>query len=235
MLYFFGDSWSAEVGELESWYQKNNIIPSEPLASYPAMVSKLLNVPYKNFSIPGSSQPSMIPLLTESGAGAGDHAIFSLTSSARRFYYDDNNKMIHLSSDVNKKSINEYQDSWISASTCFTLYSYCIQHKIQPWFISTFETSCSDRIDKQYSLWNSIPDHVWILPKETCVVQTEFDPEWYAPESKNLVANLYNWLNSGRPAVEKYIRPCSDHPNLQGRKKIAQRIISVLKDKIKEV
>lgn len=235
MLYFFGDSWSAETGELEAWHVKNNIAPGEPLLSYPAMISKFLNIPYRNFSVPGSSQQSMIPQLINSDAKSGDHAIFSLTSPSRRFYYNNDNTMINLSIDGIKESISVYQDSWLSALTCFTLYNYCMQKEIQPWFVSTFDVSYHDRIEKHHALWKHVPDSVWILPKETCLVQTEFDPEWYNKESKNLTANLYNWLNSGRPAVNKYIRPCVDHPNLAGRKKIAKKITSVLKNKIKEV
>jgi hypothetical protein len=67
------------------------------------------------------------------------------------------------------------------------------------------------------------------------LVHTEFDPEYYAPDSKNLVANLYNWLNTNNENVYRYIRPCQDHPNLNGRKKIAQRITLELKKKMKEL
>jgi hypothetical protein len=235
MLYFFGDSWSAEAGELESWHLRNNIVPSEPLASYPAMISKLLNIPYKNFSIPGSSQMSIISCLVASGATQGDHAVFSLTSPSRRFYYNDKADMVHLSIDSTKDATSVHQDSWLSALACFTIYSYCIQNKIQPWFVNTFDVSYHDRIDNHHLLWTSIPDSVWILPKDTSLVEQEFDPEWYSNGSANKSANLYNWLNSGRSTIEEYIRPCSDHPNINGRKKIAQKIVSVIKDKIKEL
>jgi len=233
-LYFFGDSWSSEKGELESWHLKNGVTPDEPLRSYPAMVSETLEIPYKNFSIPGSSNLNMIDQLVNSGATKGDHAVFSLTAGSRRFYYDDHGTVVHLGIDQTKGAVSVYQDSWLSALSCFTLYSYCVKKEIQPWFISTFDILYHNRIADHHPLWNSIPDSVWIISKDSCSVQKDFDPDWYNVANKNLTADFYNWINSDRESVKKYIRPCNDHPNLEGRKKIAQTITLKLKNKIKE-
>ena len=235
MLYFFGDSWTAEVGELETWHRLNRIAPVEPLSSFPNMVSDSLNIPYKNFARPGSSQMSMIPCLINSGVANGDHAIFCLTTNARRFFYKDFDSIVDLRMEENKEALNEYQDSWMTALTCFTLYNYCQNKGINSWFVNVFEVSYHNRVSQHHPLWKEIPDSVWLLPKNTCLVHTEFDAEYYTLGNTNLSANLYDWLNTNNANVQEYIRPCGDHPNLAGRKKIAQRIVSELQNKIKEL
>ncbi len=235
MLYFFGDSWSSEIGELETWHRVNQVAPNEPLKSFPYMISADTGIPYKNFSVPGSSQQSMIHQLINSEISTGDTAIFCFTASSRRCFYNGSGDLVNLDVDKHKEALNEYQDSWLSALTCFTLYNFCVNKKIDPWFVNVFEVCYHNRIDKHHALWKEIPDSVWLLPKDTCLVHTEFDPEYYAPDSKNLVANLYNWLNTNNENVYRYIRPCQDHPNLNGRKKIAQRITLELKKKMKEL
>jgi len=219
MLYFFGDSWPAEGGELEA-------ILHSKVKSYPAMVGDMLSMPYENHGLSGSSQLDMVSKLIASNATAGDHAIFSLTSPARRFYYNNQGIEKNTAVDTNREQLNDYQDSWLSALSCYTIYNYCSNHKITPWFINTFNIS----FKKQWShpLWKFVPDHVWILPKDTCIVQMLFDPERFAAKYDD--SDFDDWLQSDNQQVQQYIQPCRDHPNLKGREKIA----SVIAEKIKK-
>ena len=218
MLYFFGDSWPAEGGELETMYGKK-------FKSYPAMISDLLDIPYVNHAQWGTSQPDMISKLILSNASTGDHAIFSMTAPSRRFYFDDNGTAENISVDKSAEQVNDYQDSWLSALTCYTILNYCITKQIRAWFINTFNVSYKPT--RAHPLWNMIPDDVWVLPKNTCAVQMLFDPEQFADKYDD--SDFYNWLQSNNAQVKKYIRPCQDHPNLTGRERIAQTIAEKIK------
>jgi lysophospholipase L1-like esterase len=57
-----------------------------------------------------------------------------------------------------------------------------------------------------------------------------FDPEQFAEQYND--SDFYDWLQSNNAQVEKYIRPCQDHPNLAGREQIAQAIAKTIKKEI---
>jgi hypothetical protein len=224
-LYFFGDSWSTETGEPEKLAKAGKYIVDAPIKCYPAIVSDLLNIPYKNYSKSGSSQPHLIQQLLDSDISAGDHAIFSLTAPSRRFYYNDEGVEINTFADDNIAAVSDYQDSWQSAWVCYTLYQYCQQHSITCWFISTFNVSWSKQT--HHLLWNQIPDTCWILPKTQCVLEF-FDPEYFSKFEEYINIDFHDWLNTNNPQVNQFIRPCHDHPNLLGR----QRIAEIVADKL---
>jgi hypothetical protein len=221
MLYFFGDSWPAEGGELERIYEKK-------FKSYPAMISDILDIPYINHAQSGTSQMDMILKLISSKASTGDHAIFSMTASSRRFYFDDNGTTKNTSVDQSPEQVNDYQDSWLSALSCYTILNYCAAKQIHAWFINTFNVSYKSKW--AHPLWNMIPDNPWILPKDTCVVQMLFDPKQFSHGYDD--SDFYDWLQSNNAQVQQYIRPCLDHPNLTGRQRIAQVIAEKIKKEL---
>lgn len=220
-LYFFGDSWSTEIGEYEE------ITKSIDTFGYPKMVADSLNLNYKNFSVNGASQPDMLHHLVTSDIKKGDDAIFSLTAPSRRFYYDTKGvqQNLHGWEVLHQESINDYNDVFLSAVNCYTLYHWCHDRGINPWFLSTFNISY--HVDYHHNLWDSIPDSVWILPRTTCVV-TQFDVEWFSKYSDYRNSDWYEWLKTNNHAVKKYIQPCEHHPNITGREFIANLIIKKL-------
>jgi hypothetical protein len=227
-LYFFGDSWSTETGEPDKLFKAGKYDIDVPTKCYPALVSELLNVPYKNYSLNGSSQPHLIQQLIGSDISAGDHAIFSLTAPSRRFYYDDQNIGVNTIVDANIAAINDYQDSWQSAWVCYTLYQYCQQHSITCWFISTFNVSWAEHT--HHPLWDLVPDKCWILPKTHCVLES-FDPEYFSKFEKYINIDFQDWMDTNNPQVNQFIRPCKNHPNQAGRQKIAD----VVADKLNQI
>ena len=226
-LYFFGDSWSSEACEVEGLAKRSNHFKNEIIQSYPAMVSDLLNMPYKNYSKPGSSQPHMIHQLLTSDIGPGDHAIFSLTAGSRRLYFDEQGVDVNIPVDKNVDAINEYQDCWQAAWVCYTLYQYCQQHSISCWFMSTFNVSWSKQTHQP--LWNLVHDHCWILPKNHCVLEL-FDPEHFGQFEEFVNSDFYDWLKLDNQQVNHFIRPCQHHPNLNGRRKIAEIVAAKLSE-----
>jgi len=224
-LYFFGDSWSSEKCEVERLFSAGQYMTNESIKSYPAMVSDRLNLPYKNFSKSGSSQPHLIQQLLESDIKPGDHAVFSLTAGSRRFYYDDDGKPHNIFVDKNIEAINDYQDCWQSGWVCYTLYQYCQQNSIYCWFLNMFNVSWSEQV--HHPLWNLIPDQNWILPKTQCVLQV-FDPDHFAKFQEYKNSDFYDWLHTNNTQVKQFIRPCNEHPNLLGRRKITEIVSNKL-------
>jgi hypothetical protein len=229
-LYFFGDSWSAEYSELERLVDSKQLILNKPLESYPTMVGRMLGLPIKNLSKPGSSQASLIHQLLKSDISAGDHAIFSLTAPSRRMYFNDQGQPIDVFAADFKEALNDYDDSWHAALACYTLYKLCQEKLINCYFLSTFNVSYSP--DTCHPFWKHIPDSLWLIPKEKCAAQTEFDPEYFNQYKFYKNSDFYDWLSTNNNQVNQCIRPCNEHPNLRGRELIAIKIAQELKNRI---
>ena len=228
ILHFFGDSWSAEPGEYES-IASRTLTPEEfaKVESYPKMVSKFLNIPYKNHSVQGSSIAHMIPQLLNSGITSGDCAIFSLTAPSRSFYYNSSGTAIHQRAyeQLNQKTVNHFNVGWMSAWSCYTLYKLCQDQNINGWFMPLFDVPY--QADYHHELWDRIPEDCWIIPKTSCVTKL-FDPEYFSQWETYRNSNFHEWLATNNAQVKTYIRPCQDHPNILGRRLIADTIISKL-------
>ena len=95
-LRFFGDSWPAEGGEI-------NTITNSDVESFPTLVGQALGLETINFGVSGSSQPFMLHQLINSPIKSGDYAVFCLTSPSRKFYYNDQGNPTN-------KSSYEYQE-----------------------------------------------------------------------------------------------------------------------------
>lgn len=219
MMYFFGDSWTAEHGEY-------NIIMNQYFDSYPTIVGKLLEQPICNCALPGSSQEHMIIQFLSSDIKDGDHAVFSLTAPSRRMYYDDKQEIHHPFIDINKSGINDYNDQWRSSIALTLLYHLCMSKNIKPWFICMFNVTCVDDYGNQ--LWATIPDDCWLLPKNQCAVEKIFDPGYFSKYNSFRNSDFQDWLDTENSQVQRYIRPCFNHPNLEGRKIIAQTVADII-------
>lgn len=219
MIHFFGDSWPAENGEY-------NDIMMKKFDSYPVMVGKLTNCDVKNHALSGSSQEHMILQFLKSDICPGDTAVFSLTAPSRRFLLDDQNNEKHLSVDGNKEGVNDYNDHWISFRTILLLYQMCQSQNITPWFINTFNVCYVEAYDNGF--WSMIPEECWILPKDKCIINMLFDQNFFQRYNEYRNSDFYEWLSTDNEQVKKFIRPCQDHPNLEGRKIIAEKIAAVI-------
>ena len=218
-LYFFGDSWPAE-GPMPG--------VKEELVSYPSLVGQELNLPVSNHSVLGTSQSDMIQQLLNSGIQANDVAVFSVTAYSRQFYYDENGNKINVSKPEDMamlKTVNDYNGVWQSAQNCYLLYSICRQWNITPCFLNTFNNCYLKHY--HHKLWDLIPDDVWILPKDKCVVQ-EFDPVYFGQYDEYRNSDYRDWLKTNNAQVQYYIRPHEAHPHVNGRKKIAEIISKFL-------
>lgn len=230
-LYFFGDSWSAEHCEIERLVNSKQLVLDQTPQSYPVMVGKIIGLPVKNLSKSGSSQASLIDQLLKSDIAAGDHAVFSLTAPSRRMYFDGHGQPIDIFATDFKEALNDYDDSWQSALTCYTLYKLCQEKSIGCWFLSTFNISYNP--DACHCFWDYIPDSVWLIPKEKCAVQTELDPEYFSQYQFYKNSDFFTWLETNNDRVHQCIRPCEQHPNLYGRELIATKVANELKKRIK--
>jgi len=216
-LHFFGDSWT-----IEDDFEK---LIENPIG-YPSMVGKLLNRPVINHAISGSSQLKMVDIAIKSNLGQEDHAVFSMSAPSRRFYFDYKGHIVDCPVDENKGAVNDYQDSWLSAITCFMLIKICEERKCTPWFVNIFNVSYQS--EWLHPLWHAIPPNVWLLPPDRCMVQDVLDAEWFSQFSIFRNSDFNDWLSTNNEQVIKYIRPCYNHPNLLGRKKIAEFIADKL-------
>jgi hypothetical protein len=55
-----------------------------------------------------------------------------------------------------------------------------------------------------------------------------FDPEYFFQFEECKNSDFYDWLNSGNAQVKQFIKPCNEHPNLSGRRKIAEIVSNKL-------
>lgn len=230
MLHFFGDSWPAAGGEIYNYLLKTQGIKTD---SYPTMVGKILDMPVKNYAVSGSSQQHMIIQILSSNLLPGDHAIFSMTCPAREMYYNDQNQLVRTMISPNKDGINDYQDSWRSANVCFMLYHYCKSRQVHPWFINMFTVSSYEKT--KHPLWDEIPEFNWLIPKHECIVQTDFDPAFFNRHADHRNSDYWDWLNDNNAQVQKYIRPCESHPNLEGKELIAKKIAKEIKKRMETI
>jgi hypothetical protein len=222
-LYFFGDSWSAEGGEY------NDLIRIKH-DSYPTMIGKMLGVESKNYSQSGTSIEHTLIQMLKSDIKAGDHAVFSLTAPARRMYYLNERYIKHTAVDPNREAMNDTNDQWQAVTSLLLIYLICQQRNIQPWFINTFNISCYNT--QHDHLWDMIPRDCWILGRTTCIVRELFDPVFHSRYELYKNSNFDEWLSHNNQQVQQYIRPCENHPNLQGRILIAEFIGNFLADKL---
>ena len=217
-IYFFGDSWPVGC-ELELATQK----------PYPKLVGEMLTIPTVNCATGGSSQLEMLPKLLSSQIQPNDVAIFALTSPSRRFYYESNPTNCSdpiITWDFSLTTVNDFNDTWMAGLSVYALYSWCLQHQVTPYFFNLFTTSYNTEF--HHLIWEEIPEDVWMLPKDTCVARELYDPEWYKQWDTLRNGDFADWLVTNNTQVNKYIKPCINHPNQAGHLVIAEMIVDHL-------
>ena len=218
-IHFYGDSWTIEKDSEE-------LIKS--CVGYPSMVGEMLSTPIRNHAISGNSQLGMVDQFISSSISPGDHAVFSMSAPSRRFYLDEIGKRKNIPVDFNKESVNDYQDSWLSAITCAMLVDLGKKRDCRIWFVNLFNISYQE--EWAHPLWKDISDENWLLPPDRCLIQEVFDPTWFSQFEIFRNSDFFDWLDTNNEQVVKCIRPCYNHPNLEGRKRIAVFIKDKLKD-----
>ena len=223
-LYFFGDSWTEQNSELEILFPKENFL------SYPDMVGQLLNIRVKNLAEGGTSQMDMLDKLAKSDIQDGDHALFCLTAPSRRFYVDEHNCSQNSFCDHDKNKVNDFYDSFLSATVVLAIEQICNSKNITPWFMCAFDTSYNQQTAHQ--LWKFVDFGKWLISPATTIVRELFDPIWFKKYKVQKNTDFADWLNEDNQQVKKLIRPCQGHPNIEGRKLIAEFVYKKLKDKL---
>jgi hypothetical protein len=219
MLHVFGDSWAAEVNEPEFLYQsgKTNVKP-QTLAS---LIAQQCDLEYRCHAVNGSSQAGMFRQLEQSNISANDVGVFFLTSPSRRTYFTDQGESRTLPVDLQPQYVNDYH--------CFAMQEFCIKNHAHPLFVSTFNVNYVEL----NSLWNHVDRQYWMLPPDTCVVRELFDPIWFQQYDVYRNSDFFDWLKSDVDGVQKFIRPCQGHPNMQGRLAMATLAATFIKKIIK--
>jgi hypothetical protein len=219
-IYFYGDSWP-NGHELDY----TNLFPTLQ-HPYPVLVGEMLGVESVNCAVSGTTQLEMLPHMLESKIQPGDIAVFSLTSPSRRFFYephyDDPTKPL-IEWDFTLTTVNDFNDVWMAGLSVYVLYMWCKDHQVTPYFFNSFTTSYNTEF--HHNIWNEIPDDVWLLPKDTCVARELFDPAWYKQWDTLRNGDYADWLDTNNEQVQRYIRPCKDHPNPEGHRIIAEMIV----------
>jgi hypothetical protein len=222
VLHIFGDSWADENSELEELYSRGKI-DSLP-QSFARLTAELCGLQYRCHARGGASQADMFLQLQNSKIQSQDVAVFLLTSPSRRTYFDDQGKQFTMAVDLQKQYVNDHQDSWLAALHCFAMQQFCVANNVTPLFVSTFNVNYVELCP----LWEHIPKHNWILPPSTCMVRELFDLEWFGQYNTYHNNDFYDWLHSQSPGVQKYIRPCKDHPNMAAREVMASVVASAI-------
>ena len=57
-----------------------------------------------------------------------------------------------------------------------------------------------------------------------------FDPEHFGQFEEFVNSDFYDWLKLDNQQVNHFIRPCQHHPNLNGRRKIAEIVAAKLSE-----
>jgi hypothetical protein len=223
-IYLFGDSWAEEHGEYEQIYSFAGA--KEIPVSLSTLISQHCNLKCFCHAQGGASQFDILIQLLNSNIQANDVAIFVLTSPSRRTYFDDQGTTKTVMRDHSPEGISDYHDSWSSAVLCFSMYQYCVSQDIVPLFINTFNIQYNELCP----LWKCIPTQNWILPSDSCVVRELFDPDWFKQYEVYKNNDFSDWLASKSNNVDAYIRPCLWHPNITGRRAMADTIAMAVKN-----
>lgn len=219
-IWIYGDSWPAGC-ELDNDHGQDR-----PNLAFPAIVAKKLSCASINLARTGSSQSYMIEALLDSEIQSNDITIFCLTARTRRMYRDADGKIVEIQFNPNELYSNRYEDDRVCAQNCALLYFLTREKKATPYFLNLF-----DAVNHNDQMYNLIPDHHWLIPKNHSVLSWIFDPEFFKNHKNHHTGDFTEWLNRNEDPVKKYIRPCIAHPNITGHRAIADFIVDALINK----
>jgi hypothetical protein len=223
-IWFFGDSWPAGC-ELELFLDtKDTSITAVPELAFPAMVGKLLNKTVINMAKTGASQEFMIESVLQSNINPNDIIIFCCTAKTRRMYRRPNGTIWERQFNHDSDYVNPYEDERVS-SHCLSLLYYMSQaRKANTYFFNLFD--CVHYMDPMYQ---EIPENCWLIPIQESVLSYLYDSDFFHQWDHHHNGDFRQWLDTECLAVQKYIRPCQAHPNLDGHKLIAEYLVEQLR------
>ena len=219
-IWFFGDSWPAGV-ELDRIPKTTQ--HSHRDGAFPALVGERLQVDIVNKAIAGSSQESMLESLLDCNIKKDDIAIFCCTAKTRRLYRRDDGTTHGIQFQHDTTYVNPYEDERVSSHCCALLYYLCMSRGCTPYFFNLFD--CVRYVDRMYL---EIPESHWLIPKEESVLSWLFDPVYFHKYDHHHNGNFRAWLDTESELVQRYIRPCEGHPNLNGHNLIAEYLVEQL-------
>ena len=234
-FYWFGDSWvfGAELEKIlpdSSWKK----------SAFPQIVSDLYGAECVNLGVNGNGPDSLIWDFSKVANDIDpdrDRVFFFLSADNRTRMFDERGRLSwigfypgHIPADAHphwkqylKYFDNAHQRTYNYDRSVNLLYFWCKSLGIRCYLSNIFTTQPTPMMD------NTDPG-CWLLPRDQCIatailpcVDNSGDP------LVNDVPTLSNeqWKLQ-QPYVEKYIRPCFCHPNVEGHKKIAQTIIELI-------
>lgn len=238
-FYWFGASW-VFGDELHLF----DVSPeSKDSYTFAGLVSQHFEADCVNLSLRGSSinyMPMEFYKILNDINVAQDTMFFLLPSNHRTSLFDEQGDLKNILGETRYQAhnVHPYADKWYKffdnpAQRSYNfdcvlnlLYFWCQDLGVRCYFANV------DSIIKKSTI-DSTPASVWLLPKEQCLAQ--FILPIIDQEYDTIITDDNPRLTDAqwamqKTAVEKYIRPCWTHPNLEGHKKIAQTIIKILKN-----
>ena len=231
--YWFGDSWL--VGD----ELQNELLQSEiPLNIYAHLVSKEFNALDIVLGGRGESIDTVVYNflnVLEQINPDSDKVFFCLTSEIRKGLFDKKGNMknilpslypqahnLHPHTNLWYKYFdNEYQQKFDFKKSIYFLDLLCGANNIDRYFMNIFSVP---------KFHNELSKLNWLVPSNRSIA------DFLLPYTKNYepyMADNPNFTNKQwqeqKNNIEKYITPNYCHPNVSGHKKIAEELISILK------
>ena len=238
-FYWFGDSWVAG----DELYK---IVPSDIHQQYafPKLVSDHHGAECINLGKNGYS-PDILPYLFSDIVDQIDPVVdkifFFLSADSRTWMFNEQGKISWIGTNPGflPKNAHIYHNEWMKFfdnpqqriynydRAVNLLYFWCKNLGVDFYLSNIFTTA-------EQSIMDHTTDDAWLVPRDRCIAEcilTFFDKE-YGQVIVNDVPELLNeqWKIQ-KLQVEKYIKPCIQHPNIQGHRRIADYIIELLDEK----
>jgi hypothetical protein len=229
---WFGDSWpiGSELGAITDTFDKN-IFPNveigrdNPLKAFPHYISTYRNQSYINFSRGASSIDyalhQLIKFCTTAYSTSEQYTAFLCATAQNRGFGISSalSKDIHYGNNENKTQHDLFIYDSIISLNCF--YSVCTIHNITCYIIPIF---CDLILPP--NLQNLVLFKDSILTNSSLVEET-FNTK-FIEDSYTHIEDKYH--GSGICAQYDWIRPNLIHPNVQGHKKLAYKLIELLEN-----
>lgn len=233
--YWFGGSWV--YGD-----ELTVIAPGTSRADYafPYLVSRNFNADCINLAGRGDSIDctllnfyKIIPDLTLDSV-----IFFCLPTIHRVSFFDENGNLKNILPNgyKNTHNMHDYSNEWykyfdtipqrIYHQNCMVnlLHFWCTNLKVRHWFFYDSYTQIENMMDVT-------PEEIWLLPRHQCLTQLILP--LVNEKTKQVILHdeplltTQEW-ETQKPYIEKYIRPCYAHPNIEGHKEISEKLINLL-------
>ena len=238
-FYWFGDSWV--VGD-----ELEKIVPKQQVQenTFAFLVSDQFGADCVNLGQCGSSINS-IPLAFSKVANyinpETDMVFFCLTAGSRTSMFNEYGEFCNIlvnsypshkphphTSEWFKYFDNPHQRMYNRDSMINLLYMWCQHLNIKCYFLNLFTTESSDTA--------IVPESSWLVPQESCAAEFILNiiDNKYGSVIADDMPELTNeqWKEQSK-LVGMYIRPCFAHPNVNGHKKIANELVTILNERFR--